>query len=561
MEKQIEYESQEIAKKIEQIENAMKENDEKIEQLVAEIKKIDNEIAQLNAKIKKNKEDIKYFQDKRTEVDRKIDSCVETYSRAIYGYHFHNYDDHYNSFQMRNQELYSLKRPLSHKLSELEKNYEEMYHEQEKQMEMKKEKIRVIRVIQEENKKASSRLIYEKQRLLKQELLIDQLSPKIREILGMADEDSNYDFELRHEDPDNKLYKVIDYEFNFLFLSLLKKAPIMCEEEILSIVIDYIKFEQKKKVRELLSLDTRLLNNKEFLSIINSTAFCFTREIFLTPELVNRSEFMDYFIQMVSQRQCDNTQYFASGITYGLNCHLDYDLAIYLGRFKDNYNVRKMQKKYMRHRKLFHQISKIKNDPKKQDLLEWLFGLDDVHLTQLEKFCQIPEVSKQLLDNESLYYQVLMSSTRRDWNRYGFCEPEDLFEVNYEVWDHNLDGMMHYFDSFIKGHYIYFFHDGAVHQVPILSYYRNCKQKVEKFMDYIDITCGSDHDITPTEMAEVEEKYADVLSGFYDICVRSLIESMDETLEREEMDEWDHLLELAPTVVEDDEFSKMKIYY
>ena len=370
---------------------------------------------------------------------------------------------------------------------------------------------------------------------------------------------------------DNPVMKEIlkdDYEKNYCFLKLVEKAPsIYTDIEQTSAVYQYITdnhadvFPNIYLIDHLIKLDARVFENPDFKTVITEVAFDCVRHVFGTPELVDNNDFISYFIKYMKENwrwgYIFNKE-LTKEMVQGLQSHLDYEFVTNL--VSEGF-LKEYLKKHMSE-DLLGKIAAIQNQSLKNYILSHIFGFGNKTLTILSKFLVFPEIRKQLFDENSLYYYMLVKLATPDDDTEDYGTKAALFSFrNRDIFDAlecEFDLMVHYFD-FLVEHYIYFYSKGKVYQVPLLAYIKNCRKRIDYYI-HIDMLVHS-IDITDDEFEKLEKKHHNLLhSSFRDLCMQALSKSTRETLTPAQIDEWNHLLEIASTEIEDDNFSKVKEY-
>ena len=353
-----------------------------------------------------------------------------------------------------------------------------------------------------------------------------------------------------------------DCEDNYRFLKLVEKAPsIYTDVKQTSAVYRYVTHNRAcaspniDQINKLMKLDARVFENPDFKTIITDVAFDYVDNVFCTPELVDNNDFISYFIKYMKENWFWCCGYYnTEEMVQALQANLDYELVANLGS-------KEMLNKYLSQHMsegLLGKIATIQNQSLKNYILSHIFEFGDKTLTILSKFLEFPEIRKQILDENSLYYYMLvgLATPDDDTKYYGAKAGLFTFRDSYDIfYDFQFDQMVHYFDTLV-GHYIYFYSNDKVYQVPLLAYIKNCRKKIDDYI-HIDMLVNS-IDITDDELEKLKKKHHNLLhSSFKDLCIQALSRSTRETLTQEQIDEWDHLLEVVPAEIEDDNYSKV----
>lgn len=418
----------------------------------------------------------------------------------------------------------------------------------------------------------------------------EQLKAKIDEIyksmLGKLEKDNpkvSQSAEVR------KLYDKSN-KTNYIIFRFLIKHPEICSSSVITKEIEKYIYDCKEpgmsrknyykdvceRIDELDKLQPNFFHYNKFITFLNDICFSYLSDYFENEMVMKNLKFIEYLLEKVQDphKNLSYGEYHSVKPTMeiALEEGLDLDLVYALG------NEKKYKEYLNSHDKSFfiNLINTIENEEIKKQLLVDIFEIKDTqYLHILIKFLAIPEIQKQLLDDNSFYYELLIDPLMKKRN-HNFWQKTDENECNIsqdfkcldgeyasinevmelhseDFHDEKSDKIIHYFDKYVNN-YIYFYYENEVKKVPVLYYIQTMRKKIKLWKDlnyFIDSVYIDDKLIDA--FSESFREYFD--KDFYELATEALIENMGRYLSREEEDYWDHLLNEANNYQEQEDES------
>lgn len=392
---------------------------------------------------------------------------------------------------------------------------------------------------------------------------------------------------LEHEEV-KKLYDKSSKVNYFIFRFLIEHQNICSSKDTIQEIEKFIydcKYSEdmhrtyyrdiQKKLSVLNSLQPIFFQYIIFVRFLNDYRFPYLKSYFTNKVIMENDAFVDYLLNKIDF--CDQNIKFGEyhhvipSMEMALKEKVDANLIYAMGNKECYENYLKTHDiEY-----IFHIINSIENEEVKIKLLVDIFHIkvqNKAKLHVLSEFLIYPEIQKQLLNETSFYYNVLIkplisehsneSKTLGEYEVFevteGYASIRDVVEYHSDdFYDYQFDKIIHHFDKYVQN-YIYFYYENEVKKIPVLYYIQTMQRKIELWERLHIFPCI----VKINE--EIEKEYYNefdeyVNKDFVEMAIASLEENIGRCLSSHEEDYWNYLLKEASVFEEGNILLERKI--